>query len=123
MLTRPMKRLNARKRLNASERALFRQVVDDASALDNDLNQRFLNALLSLSQSDPQWMIWVEENLPRRVDDLYQRGRFRMYLQLVESAARWYKFRAYGFLGRQKIGGLVFNDHYPFTERGNLRTW
>ena len=111
------------RRLNASERALFRRVAEDAGALDADLNQRFINALLVMARDYPGWMMWVEVNLPRRVDDLYKDGQFRMFLQLVESVMRWRFFKPHSFFGRNVISEIVFNEHYVFTERGSLRMW
>ena len=112
------------KRLSKNERTLFNEAAKEAGALDADLNQRFLNALFVLSQSNPQWMVWVEKNLPRRVEDLYKRGRFKTYVQMLESAARFLVLKNYyGFFGRRNIGELVFNIHYPFTDDGHLRMW
>lgn len=102
------------KRLNAKERAVLRDLGTEALDLRFDHARRFRNAVYALAQMDPQWMIWVEENLPSD-------GTFRMReLILVESRARAFVLKVHGWLGRKCVGELVFRENWPFTDRGSL---
>lgn len=109
--------------MNAKERAAWRHALDMDLELQIDLNQRFLNALLAMAVNYPGWMMWVERNLPRQIDKLYEEGAFRMYLQLVESMMRWRFFKPHGFFGRGVVSEIMFNEKYIFTEHGSLRMW
>lgn len=105
-----MKRL----RLGKKERTALRDMAIETLELRFDYSRRFRNAILCLTQSDPKWMVWVEQNLPMD-------GRFRMRdLVLVESRARAVVLKAHGYLGRKNIGDLIFREHWPFTDRGSL---
>lgn len=102
----------------AARREFFRTLEADALELRYDVRRRFRNALLSMALSNPGWMVWVERNLPRRLEEMA--GEAEMWLMLVEAAARWRVLRGYGFFHRERVCGMVFRGDQPFTERGTL---
>ena len=101
-------------RLNAKERTYMRAMGESALELRFDYSRRFRNAIYAISQMDPRWIIWVEQNLPND-------GIIRMQeLLLVEARARTLVLREHGFFGRRYIGDLIFSEHWAFTDAGNL---
>lgn len=94
---------------------MLREMGKATLDLQFDFMRRFRNALLCLALSDGRWMVWAEENLPRRVDDVD-----RTTLMLVEAAARLRVLRGYRYFGREHIGALVFREDWAFTDRGSL---
>jgi hypothetical protein len=109
----------ARLRVRAEvKRAYYRDAALESLALRADRVRRLRNALLAMALSDVRWMLWVEQNLPARLDQVYK--NLDMWLMLVEAAARWRILRSHGFLGRRLIGELVFRREWSFTDRGTL---
>lgn len=101
-------------RLNAKEKAYMRAIGTEALELRFDTRRRFRNAVYALTQMDPRWMIWLEQNLP-------EDGTFTMReLLLVEARARAFVLKAHGYLGRLQIGFLIFRHDWAFTDEGNL---
>ncbi len=105
--------MKCRNRLNAADREVLRAVGQEYYILRGDPKRRLRNALLCLAQSDPGWIVWVEENLPRR-------GLRERDVVLVEARARARVLKDYNYLGRQEIGSLLFRHDWPFTEEGAL---
>lgn len=109
----------ARMRVKAGERReFFRAIGDEVSSLRADQTRRFRNALLALALSDPRWMIWVENNLPPRLDEIGQ--DMDTWLTLIEAAARWRVLASYGFFHHKFIAPLLFRRDWAFTDRGAL---
>jgi hypothetical protein len=106
-----------RYRLSAGGRAALRAMGDEVISLRYDKPRRFVNALRAIACSDPQWMIWVERNLPKHIDELQR--KFDTYLMLVEGYARWRILSGYRFLFREQIGFLIFRD-WPISDDGAL---
>lgn len=105
-----MKRL----RLNLKERTYMRAMGESALDLRYDYARRFRNAVLALTQADPHWMIWMDQNLP-------ENGVITMReLLLVEARARAFVLRRHGWLGRSQVGFLLFRHDWAFTDRGDL---
>ena len=101
-----------------ARRQFFRGLELEALELRWDVVRRFRNAILCLALSDPRWMVWVEANLPRRLDEVTEDAE--LWLTLVEAAARWRVLRAYNFFHRSRVAGLVFRADQPFTDGGAL---
>lgn len=107
-----------RNRLSAGGRAALCRLGEEAISLQYDKPRRFENALLAIALSDPRWMVWVERNLPRRIDKM--RGKFDAYLMLVEGYARWRTLAGYKGLFREQNGWLIFRHNWPFSDDGAL---
>ncbi len=106
----------SRLKLKAGHRALLRDMQYDAMSLRYDIKRRFRNAVLSLALTDPRWMIWVENNLPGRIEPCLELANFT----LLESHARAVALKAYSYFHREKIGWMIFRNDQAFTDRGTL---
>jgi len=102
----------------AHRREAFRLIGAERLELRENRLRRFRNALLALTLSDPNWMLWAERNLPPRMDEIEQ--DLEIWLMLIEAAARWRVFAAYGFFHNKTIGYLLFRHDWAFTDRGTL---
>lgn len=101
-----------RSHLSAKERATMSQI--NADGLQFDPLRRFRNALFCIAQSDPQWMIWVQNNLPTSpliTEDV---------LLLIEARARALVLKNYHFFGRTQISPLLFQPNWCFEDDGHL---
>ena len=101
-------------RLNSKERATLREMGDEVLQLQHDWQRRLRNALLSMTSSDPNWMIWVERKIDMESMSLQEVTR------MVEARARSLVLKGYRYLDRQHIGNLIFRDDWTFTDRGHL---
>lgn len=101
-------------RLNSTERAYLHVMGIEALELRYNYQRRLRNATLALALSDPDWMIWVEKNIPPHKIE-------RCHLQLVESRARAITLKRFGiFTSRATIGWLVFRPDWTFSDSGSL---
>lgn len=101
-------------RLKTREREYLRVMGQEALELRYDYPRRLRNATLALALSDPDWMIWVEQNIPPHKID-------RHHLQLVESYARAKVLKRFGFFtSRKEIGWLIFRPDWAFSDSGSL---
>ena len=82
--------------------------------LRQDHARRLRNALLSMAQTDPTWMIWLEKNFKPH-PTIRDRD-----LLMIEARARHLVLKRYRFLGRSQVGGLLFAHDWPFTDAGSL---
>lgn len=102
----------------ALRRAMFKSIGNDIESLRADQARRFRNALLAIVLCDPRWMMWIERDLPPRMDEIWQ--DMDIWLALVEAAARWKVLAQYCFFYRRFVASLVFRTDQPFTDRGTL---
>lgn len=100
-------------RLKTLERQYLQVMGTEALELRYNYERRLRNAVLSLALSDPDWMVWVERNIPP-----HKIGR--EHLQLVEARARAMVLKAHGFFGRREIGWMIFRPDWAFSDSGNL---
>lgn len=99
-----------------SRRSAFNALATEALELRHDYPRRFRNALLCISQNDPQWIPWVQSNLPPKIDEIHQD-----LLILVEARARALTLRHYKFMyPSSSLTGLIFKDPWPFSDSGSL---
>jgi hypothetical protein len=106
--------MKGKARLNSKERGYLRVIGQEALELRYDYRRRLRNATLALALSDPDWMIWLEKNIPP-----HEIGR--QHLQLVESRARAIVLKHYGLLNmRNEVGWLLFRQDWAFSDSGAL---
>lgn len=103
---------------SAAKREAFRRLEADMLDLKENHKRRFRNAILCLAQCDPRWMTWVDRTLPPHMDEIA--ADFDTWLMLVEAAARWRVFAAYGYFHNATISHLLFRHDWAFTDRGTL---
>lgn len=101
-------------RLSAKERAYMQELGSATLELRYDHERRLRNALLCLAQDDPCWMIWLEKNFKPH------QAIGKKELLLIEARAHIRVLRHYSYLGRQKIGEMVFRHDWFFTDNGSL---
>ncbi len=106
--------MKRRYRLNAQQQGWMEDMAVQTHCLRNDWMRRLRNALMVLAGLDPQWMIWVERELPSP-----SLGGLPFTARLVEARARALLLKQYRYLGMQAIGDLIFKD-WPFNDDGNL---
>jgi hypothetical protein len=95
-------------RLKSQDRQTHRRLCADHQAILFDTNTRLSNALFALSQSDPNWLIWLESvDASRPACEI---------MRTVEARARAIVLKSYPALNRTS---LIFSD-YPFSYNGNL---
>lgn len=92
----------------AKDKALHRRLCQDFATLRDDHRSRLENAIQALSQSDPHFIIWLEN-----ID--HSRPAVEI-MRTVEARARALVLKNYSNLNRTEI---IFSD-YPFSERGTL---
>ena len=107
-------------KLKASERRTLLSLGEQVIELRYNYPRRFANALFALAQTDPRWMVWVENSLPRRFEDVFKKRTFRRLLCLLEARAHYMVMRKYGFFHRDTIGWLMFRQDWPFNDNGDL---
>jgi len=101
-------------KLKAKERGYLRVMGMEALELRYDYQRRLRNATLALALSDPNWMMWVEKNIPAHKIE-------RCHLQLIESRARALVLKRFGFFtSRKDIGWLIFRPDWAFSDSGAL---
>lgn len=101
-------------RINSRERAWLADMARESLQLQENWPRRLRNALLSLSNTDPSWMIWVE----REIDPDWSIPKIT---RLVEARARAFYLRPHAYFGRESIGWFLFCDTLVFTDLGNLK--
>jgi len=105
-------------RLNRKEKTYMRAMGAEVLELRFDVRRRFRNAVYALTQADPHWMIWMDQNLPKN-GAITMRDQMRDLL-LVEARARAFVLPRYGWFGRSQVGGLLFRHDWAFTDTGDL---
>lgn len=105
-----MKRLH---RLNAQERRLLDEFAHSHLDLRHDWPRRLRNALIALTDLDPGWMIWIENNIPPHLpmpDDVRR---------IEKRARRLLLWKGYKYLGESTIRDIIAQDR-PFGDQGQL---
>lgn len=112
--------IHRRSKLKASERRTLRSLGEQMIELRYNYPRRFANALLALAKMDPRWMVWVENSLPPKLEDVFKPRNFRRLLCLIEARAHYLVLKNYNFFHHDTIGWLIFRQDWPFNDNGSL---
>jgi len=99
--------------MKRATRKQWRLLEDEMLDVRHSFTIRLRNALIAMAEADPQWMIWVEENINPR-------WRLSRITRVVEARTRALFLKGHGYFGRKNIGDLIFREGWCFTERGTL---